>query len=284
MITISILLLSLVVGFYFLAFVFYLSELLTAGRKSSSWGGRFLEIGFVFHTFAVFVHAFTASQAAPLRFYLPVTTVGAVSGFFAWSLAFIYLVLVRRLKTEGFGLILVPVLVFFLIPAFFPFRENELVSRHFHDLYFLLHILSAFFGFSSFALSFIAGALYWVQDRVLKKKIGGHFYHKFPYLEDLERFVFRTIFWGVLLLVGAILTGALWTKSAFGTFFLREPKALASVLTWCVYLVIIYLHEVSMIKGKRLVLMSVGAFLLVLFTFWGTSVLQIGPHLHAGVW
>ena len=284
MINISIFLLSLVVVFYFLAFVFYLSELLTAGHKSSSWGGRFLEIGFIFHTFAVFVQTFSESKTAPFRFYLPVATVGEASGFFAWSLAFIYLVLVRRLKTEGFGLILVPLLVLFLVPTFFPFRENALVLQHFHDVYFLLHILSAFFEFSSFTLSFIAGSLYWVQDRVLKQKVGGHFYHKFPSLEDLERFVFRTIFWGVLLLGGAILTGALWTRSAFGTFFLREPKALASILTWCVYLVIIYLHEVSMIKGKRLVLMSVGAFLLVLFTFWGTSVLQIGPHLHVGVW
>ena len=277
----SIVLLSFALGIYCVAFVSYFFEFLNAERKDSAWGGRFLEIGFIFHTLAVFVQTFSDSRATLPRFYLPVNTLGEASGFFAWSLAFIYLVLVRRLKTEGFSLILVPILALFLVPTFFPFRENTALSVHFHNVYFLLHILSAFFGFSSFALSFIAGALYLTQDRALKQKVSGNFYHKLPPLEDLERFVFRTIFWGVFLLGGAIFTGALWTKSAFGTFFLREPKSLASVLTWCVYLVIIYLHEVSMMKGKRLVLISVGAFLLVLFTFWGTSIFQSG--LHAGV-
>ncbi|MBI4372550.1 MAG: cytochrome c biogenesis protein CcsA, partial [Candidatus Omnitrophica bacterium] len=132
------------------------------------------------------------------------------------------------------------------------------------------------------ALSFIASALYLNLDRALKQKTSFGSYHKFPSLEGLERFIFRTVLWGLFLLGFAIVTGALWAKTAFNTFILREPKSLASLLTWGVYLVIIYFHMFRQIKGRRIVQMSFGAFVLVLFTFLGTSFFQKG--LHVGAW
>lgn len=275
----TVFLLSLVVAIYAFAFVLFVFEFVNAERKQFRWANRFVEVGFLVHTLLIFAQAFVVSKTVPAAFHLPVTTLGEASGFFAWSLAFVYLILLRRRKSEAFGLILTPVLVLFLVPAFFPFRANPNLQKYFNDGYFLLHILSAFFGYASFALSFIAGALYLALDRALKRKAS---YRKFPSLEGLERFIFRTILWGLLLLGFAILSGALWAKSAFNTFILWEPKSIATLLTWGVYLVIIYLHELRRMKGRQVVLMSLGAFALVLFTFLGTSVFQTG--LHAGAW
>lgn len=277
-----ILLLSLVVSTYSLAFALFLLEFLNAEGKRFSWAVHLLEFGFLVHTILIFVQTFSVSRIAPVEFHLPVITLGEASGFFAWSLAFVYLILLRRLKTETFGLILAPVLVLFLIPNFFPFQPNHELFKHFHDGYFLIHILSAFFGYAGFALSFIAATLYLALDRALKLKASGRFYHELLPLDDLERLIFRTLFWGILLLGVAIVSGVLWAKTAFGTFILKEPKSFASLLTWVVYLVIIFLHEVLMIKGRRIVMMSLGAFILVLFTFLGTSLFQTG--LHAGAW
>lgn len=278
----NLVLLLVVVGAYSLAFIFFALEFVNASRKHFPWASHLIEFGFLIHTLLIFAQTFTLSRTMPSGFHLPVTTLGEASGFFAWSLAFIYLILLRQLKTETFGLILAPVLVLFLVPSFFPFQVNQTLFVHFHNTYFLLHVLSAFFGYASFALSFIAASLYLVLDRALKHKTPVHFYHRLPPLEDLERFIFRTVFWGSFLLGGTIVTGGLWAKSAFGTFILWEPKSVASLLTWVVYLVIIYLHEILKIKGRRIVLMSLGSFVLVLFTFLGTSLFQTG--LHAGAW
>lgn len=280
-------LVAVISGLYALATWFYLADLLRGERKIRWKPAYFVEGGFLIHTLAVFAYP---SSPHELRFHLPsataaslpLATVGEASSFFAWSLAFVYLILVRRIKTEGFGLILAPVLILFLIPAFFPFQPHSITPAYVHDTYFLIHILSAFFGYASFGLSFIAGALYLVQDYVLRHKIAGNIYHKLASLEDLERLLSGTILWGVVLMGGAIVTGALWAKSAFGSYFLWEPKSFASILTWCAYVGIIYLHRVVHVKGKRVVRMSVGAFLLVLITFWGTSIFQEG--LHVGIW
>ncbi len=279
---ISLILLSLIFAAYGTAFVLYLRAFLSGREKSIKRASYFVEVGFLLHTLSMFARTPDFPGGTLPHFYLPVASVGEASSFFAWSLAFVYLILVRRLQTESFGLILTPVLLLFLIPVFFPFQPSTAFQAHFDNAYFLLHILSAFFGYASFALSFIGGVLYLAQDRALKRKASWHVYPKLPPLEDLERLVFRTIWWGVLLLGFAIASGVLWSKSAFGTFILKEPKSLASLLTWCAYLGIIYLHEGVRVKGKRLIRISVAAFVLVLLTFWGTGLIPHG--LHVGVW
>lgn len=265
---------------YLAAFGVYLKVFLGTGRVHRA--SYFMEAGFLLHTLYVFSGTFNRPEGAVAHLYLPVATVGEASSFFAWSLAFVYLILVRGFKTESFGLVLSPALLLFLIPAFFPFQPSTALQKHFDNTYFLIHILTAFFGYASFALSFIAGVLYLAQDRALKRKTSWNIQHKLPPLEDLEHLIFRTVLWGVLLLGFAIASGVLWAKSAFGSFILKEPKALASLLTWCAYLGIIYLHKGARMKGKRLVRISVVAFVLVLLTFWGTGFVPRG--LHVGIW
>ena len=266
---------------YGCSFLGCLFQFLKTENNNSHWIGRFLETGFLIQTLVIFVQTFSASSIYPM-IHLPVTTVGEASGFFAWALAFIYLILLRQLKTEAFALILTPILILFLIPSFFPFRPNLSSLAYFNDTYFLLHILSAFFSYASFTLSIIAAILYLMLDTALKKKTIGLFYKKLLSLEDLEHFIFKTISWGLILLGIGILSGAFWAKSVFGTFLLREPKSFSSLLTWLAYLVIIYLHGVRKIKGRRIVLMSLSAFMLVLVTFVGTSLIQTG--FHVGIW
>jgi ABC-type uncharacterized transport system permease subunit len=275
----SILLLAVVISAYALALVLYFKGFLSSSRQAGRWAGHLLELGFLLHTIWIFAQMFAALPMTSAEFHLPVTNVGEASGFFAWSLAFIYLVLLRRLQIEAFGLILIPVLIVFLIPSFFPFPVSEALLAYFGDPYFLIHILTAFFGYASFALSFIGASLYLFLDNALKRKLAGPIYRSLPPLEDLEQFIFRTIFWGLFLLGGAILTGAFWSKSVFGSFVLMEPKSISSLLTWAVYLAIMYLHTVLSIKGRRIVRMSLIAFVLVLFTFLGTSLFESGLHI-----
>ena len=98
---------------------------------------------------------------------------------------------------------------------------------------------------------------------------------------ELERFIFHAVMWGVLLLGIGILSGFAWSKSVFSTFLIREPKMIASILTWFFYGFIFYFHSVSSIQGKRGATFVLLAFGLVLFTFLGTSLL--GTKLHVGI-
>src|SRR3989338_2615089 len=200
-----------VIALYLLSTLSYSREFLAASQKSSRWAGRFFELAFLIQTILIFAESFSQAPLPSSEFHLPVATVGEASSFFAWALAFVYLISLRQRKVEAFGAILGPVLILFFIPSFFSFPVNEESLKHFHDAYFLLHILTAFFAYASFALSFISAALYLILDRALKRKPPADFFRHLLPLEDLEQLMSRTILWGLVLLSGAIVSGAFWS-------------------------------------------------------------------------
>ena len=259
---------------YASAFFLYLMASWDRGLKSLK-GDLLFEIGFLLHTFFIF------AEAKESHVYLPITTLKEVLVFFSWSLAFVYVALMRRVKQEMFGLILLPLLLIFLSAAAFMESGKAIPPDYFNSHYFLIHILSACFAYASFTISFVAAALYLAQSYALKSKQLGSFYDKLPPLKDLERFIFYSVIWGVFLLGVAIVTGAFWSKSAFNTFLVLEPKTISSILTWIVYSAVFWFHNTSFISGRRSIKLVLISFGLVLFTFLGTSLVK--ARLHTGI-
>ena len=266
---------ALVFGLYAISFVLY--GLAVCVGRNIKWlqADVFFEIGFLLHTFFIFAEAHEAAV------YLPITTFKEVLVFFAWSLGFVYMVLLRRVKHETFGLILLPFLLLFLGISFLVADGKGVPPDYLSSHFFLIHILSAFIAYASFSLSFIASVLYLIQSHALKSKQVGNFYHRLPPLKELERFIFHSVIWGVFLLGIAIVTGAFWSKSVFRTFIVREPKSIASMITCLIYGLIFFLKTRALVGERRSVLFVLFAFMLVLFTFLGTSLFQ--TKLHVGI-
>jgi ABC-type transport system involved in cytochrome c biogenesis permease subunit len=144
--------------------------------------------------------------------------------------------------------------------------------------YFILHLGTAFFAYASFTLSFVAAVLYLIQHRELKRKKGGAFYHRLPSLEALEGLIYQPMAWGVFLLLLAVGIGFLWSKSAFGTYWLWEPKTVTTLGISLFYLVLVYIHYGAASRGKRIVVMSLVAFAFIFLNFFGTHWLGSGLH------
>lgn len=259
-------LLGLSVLFYVLAFALHL--------LSHPFARIFLRAGFLVSTF------YLAEEAVEQGFFLPVVNFSQAMAFFAWSLAFVYLVLLAKSQSDSFGLVIAPIL-FILSGAALTSKTwsaSALPPRPvLTHPYFTLHIISAFFAYASFTLSFAAGLLYLIQHHELKSKRPGTFYHKLPSLEDLERLIYQPIFWGAPLLAMAVLIGMLWSKAAFGEFSILDPKTISTVVTGFLYFMILYLKSASALRGKQAALLSLAAFALVVFSFVGTRFIP-GSH------
>ena len=233
-----------------------------------------MRVGFLIATF------YFGAEVIDHGFFLPVLNFSQAMAFFAWSLAFVYLVLVVRAQSESFGLILAPVLFLFTAAAYWAkiyYGDQDTVKESLLNPYFIMHIVSAFFAYASFALSFAAGILYLIQYRELKAKRAGTFYQKLPSLEELERLIYQPLLWGAPLLVTAVGVGMLWSKSAFGQFWIFDPKTITTAITALVYFAILYLRFVTSVRGKQVALLSLFAFALVVFSFVGTRFIH-GSH------
>ncbi|MBI2167250.1 MAG: cytochrome c biogenesis protein CcsA [Candidatus Omnitrophica bacterium] len=270
--TLPVSILSLAGTLYFLAFLLHLAAFLGPVERANRWALVLVRVGFLVHTFFFF------SEPKAEGLLIPVSTFGQVMGFFSWALAFVYLVLLAGVQSESFGLILAPLLSLFVGVGLLNYDSGSTTVPNPLNPYFVLHLGTAFFAYASFTLSFAAALLYLIQHRALKRKRGGSFYHKLPSLESLERLIYSPMAWGAFLLLGAVGIGLLWSKSAFGKFWLGEPKAVTTMGVALFYLALLYAHYVRSARGKRVIVISLIAFLMIFVSFFGTNLFGGGFH------
>lgn len=140
--------------------------------------------------------------------------------------------------------------------------------------YFFIHVFAAVIAYISFAFSFIAGLFYLYQDAQLKQ----HRLAKGPSLEVLERLVFRGLLIGLPVLTAALISGFIWMKNDFGTLWIWNSKITSSIVAWLVYSAIFYFHYVSGVHGRKMVILSVCAFSLIVFIFLGMNLFEAQIH------
>jgi len=257
---------------YLAAFIFHLYSFLSVREKGHEGAWWLLRLGFLLSTF------YFASAAVESRFFVPVANLAGALAFFGWSLAFVYLVLLARVQSQSFGLILTPILVLLIASACLTLHEPAASLPAKGNPLFSLHIVTAFFAYASFTISFSAGILYLIQNHELKAKKAGTFYHKLPSLEELEKLIYQPMIWGASLLVFAVAIGFAWSKSVYGEYWFLDAKTIATIATVSAYFVILYLRVVSGIRAKQGALLSLIAFSLVLFSFLGTRLIEGSHH------
>ncbi len=91
------------------------------------------------------------------------------------------------------------------------------------------HIALALIGIAAFVLNFAGAIMYLLQERQLKARRPGTFYYRLPDLETLDRLTYRTLVLGFPFLTIALLLGALWARTAWGSVFAFDPLALFSL-------------------------------------------------------
>lgn len=262
--------------FYLLAFGFHLLSFFGLQAKGDRPAFTLMRVGFLLSTF------YFISRSVDDGYFLPVTGFSPATAFFAWALAFVYLVLLVRIQIASFGLVLAPILAALAASALITFSPSAPARADWAALlsnpYFKVHILSAFFAYAAFAISFAAALLYLFQHHELKTRHAGTFYHKLPSLEELERLIYQPLFWGVPLLAVALVVGFLWSKSVFGEYRPSDPKTIATAATLFLYLLLLVSRRFSL-RGRRAALLSLFAFGFVMLTFVGTRFIH-GSHAY----
>ncbi len=200
---------------------------------------------------ALHAASFAASVAATHR--LPVTDVRSALSFFAFPLVFV-LTLVSALRPEDS----------FRSPAF---RGGWL----------LVHIATIFLGYTGFFLTFVAAVMYLIQERDLKSKRPRAFYYRLPSLDVCDELYYRSLVFGLPFLSVGILTGFVWASQTWKGPWELDPKILASLVTWLIYLALFSTRLSGSWRGRRAAYVAIFGFAAVMVTFLGVSLLS-GQH------
>lgn len=134
-----------------------------------------------------------------------------------------------------------------------------------------IHLICSLLSYAAFLIAFVAGALFLVQERQVKRKHLGLLFHRLPSLHTLDRANFLSVGIGFALLSVGLACGVFGTKAWYGRWWSWDPKECLTVVLWSAYLVLWLVRLRSTLRGRRVALLSILGFALVLFTFLGVT-------------
>jgi cytochrome c-type biogenesis protein CcsB len=228
-----------------------------------------LGLGLLAHSGAIVIEAVQIHR-------LPVTDVRSALSFYAFLLTLAFFFLYLRYRITSLGLFMLPfVFVLTLIAAFRPVRPFDLSA--FRGGWLAVHIGSTILGYTGFFLTFVAAVMYLIQEKELKSRIPRAFYYRLPSLELCDELYYRSLLFGLPLLTVGILTGFIWASRTWKGPWELDPKILASLLTWLIYLVLFSTRVSGSWRGRRAAYVAILGFAAIMVTFLGVSLLS-GPH------
>ncbi|MBZ5516431.1 MAG: cytochrome c biogenesis protein CcsA [Acidobacteriia bacterium] len=221
-------------------------------------------------------HAAALGVVASAIHRLPVFDVRSALSFFSFLATAAFFFVYLRYRIPALGVFMLPlVFVLTLISALRP--ERDFNNPAFRGGWLLVHIASIFLGYTAFLLTFVAALMYLIQERELKSKKPRAFYYRLPSLEVCDNLYSHSLIFGLPFLTLGILTGFVWASRKWTGPWQLDPKILASLVTWLIYLVLFSTRLSGTWRGRRSAYVAVFAFAAIMVTFLGVSVLS-GPH------
>ncbi len=213
--------------------------------------------------------------------YTPITSQHEAVFFFAWATTWAYLSFRWRHSVKNFGTF-VSVLIFCLIViSSFSEKKIDPLLPALQSLWLPIHGGVSLIAYGFLSLAFCGGLMYLLLERELKSKKFGYFFSRFPSLDALDQLNNHCLTAGFIFLTIGIVTGSIWARQAWGTYWQWDPKETWSLITWFIYLVQLHQRFTVGWRGKRAAVMAVIGFTAVIFTLWGVTYLLGGVQSYA---
>ncbi len=218
-----------------------------------------LALGFLVH-FAALELGGRMTHSVPYR------ELSTSMSLFAWMVAGSYGILRLRHRDRSTGPFLLPVAILFLAvslvatPAHPPAPDPRLTG-----VLFAFHVTLAILGYAAFTLAFVLAQLYLIQIHQLHKRRLGVLFSRLPALDVLSRMHHTSIGIGVVAMTVSTTLGVIRAKQNWGTYW--DPKVAVTVLLIGVYVFCLLAGRLLHWSGKRVALLSLAGYVLLLFSY-----------------
>jgi cytochrome c-type biogenesis protein CcsB len=203
--------------------------------------------------------------------YPPLTGIYETLSLFSFFMGIVFLLLLagRRFKKEMLGIGIMPVIMIAMLVAFINYGGAGALPVSLRSFWLFIHVPIAIFSYAMFAIAAIGGVLYILKERAGENsKLSG-----LPGTDLLDNLSYRSIVGGFILLTMAIVTGAVWAESAWGSYWSWDPKETWSLITWFVYAIYLHARLVGGWKGKKSAVIAIVGFIAVIFTYFGVNLI-----------
>ena len=122
------------------------------------------------------------------------------------------------------------------------------------------HITLVLAGYAGLFLSFSASLLYLLQEHNLKAKSSGRMLTRLPALQVMDELGYRSLLLGFPCMTLGLILGLVMAEATYHQIDYLDPKIFLSLLTWAVYLVLVYTRWNAGWRGRKAAYLAAGAF------------------------
>jgi ABC-type transport system involved in cytochrome c biogenesis permease subunit len=167
-------------------------------------------------------------------------------------------------KTTSPGIVVFPVVFLLTFVGLSGQESFVLASSSARQGWLIAHISLIFAGYAGLVLSFSASLVYLIQENLLKAKRSAGLLSRLPALQVTDDIGFRSLLIGFPFMTAGLIAGLVIAQATFGHVNFRDPKILISVLTWAVYLILLYTRWSAGWRGRRAAYLAAGTFALAI--------------------
>jgi len=267
----NVLLYKIALLFYLVATILFFVDVIGRKENIGKIGRWVLFGGFVIHCAALVARYVEAG-------YTPVANLHESLSFFVLSIVGIFLLFDLRYRLTVLAAFVCPLaLVLMIVGGAVPKAVREL-NPMLDSWWFPVHVTLAFLGNAVFAVAFMAGIMYLLQERMLKSKKFSSLYFRLPSLGTLDAINYKCLTFGFPLMTMGIISGAMWANAAWGTYWSWDPKETWALITWFLYAALLHGRLTVGWRGRRAAIFAIIGFLCLLFMFLGVNLFLSDLH------
>jgi len=219
-------------------------------------------IAFAFHT------GFLVYRGLENSFF-PMIGLRESLAFFAWTVSLCFLLANLRYRIRALAVFLLPLVAALMLSTVF--IKASPIPEILRSTWVYLHSMFLFLAYGMFFFTFVASLIYFLQEQQLKSKKPSKLFYLLPSLGTLDELFSKFLIYGFVFMTLGLLAGVIWAEKEWVNGWHRDPKVIAALVTWGIYLILIYLRVTVGWRGRRAASISVLGFVSILFTFLGVS-------------
>lgn len=210
-------------------------------------------LGMIFHFVAI---AEVVHQSGNLSL-ASLSLAVSILGFFIMVL---FLLVYMVYQTTSPGIVVFPLVFLLTFVSMSGQQPFMLASSSARQGWLVAHISLIFAGYAALVLSFSASLIYLIQEHILKAKKPTGLLSRLPALQVTDDIGFRLLLIGFPVMTAGLIAGLVIAQASFGHIDFRDPKIFLSLLTWAIYLVLLYTRWSTGWRGRRAAYLATGAF------------------------
>lgn len=208
---------------------------------------------------AVVFHLVSVVEEGLLTGHFPANNVYESLSLCALLIASVFLAIAKRYKLEGLSAFVFPLVFLITLISAMGTPVSPWSNLAVRGVWLTTHVILVLLAYTSLFLTAVGSVVYLFQERELKRKKPRQFYYRLPPLGTLDELISRAMASGFVFLTLGVIAGSTWAFIELGTHWIDNPQIAISLLTWCIYLAMVFLRVSAGWRGRKAAIMALTA-------------------------